>query len=101
MVASVEYHTNFHTGSYGGVQHPSQGSWGARSVVALAMTAVAVVALASLSKGAAAQTYQQECSYDIFNGMVCWMKECHLEEVCTHVFGLQFCHLEEVCTNFK
>ena len=40
MVASVEYHTNFHTGSYGGVQHPSQGSWGARSVVALAMTAV-------------------------------------------------------------
>lgn len=98
MVASVEYHSNIHTGSYGGVHHPSSGSWGARSVVPLAMTAVVIVALASLATGAAAQTYwqDQECRYDLFNGMVC----CRLEEVCTHDFWSTWCHLEEVCTHF-
>lgn len=77
----------------------NQGSWGARTIVPLALTAVAIVALASLPSVAAQyQWWDRECNY-----FQCWDKlchyenDCHLEEVCRHFFGWASCYLEQVC----
>lgn len=65
---------------------------------------VAIVALAVLAKGANAYSLhswvETECGYNSWGQNVCWDKVCHLEEVCTHYWGIASCHLEEVCTHF-
>lgn len=82
-------------------------SWNGRGVSlgSISVALVAVVALAVLAKGANAYSYNTwwdtECGYNAWGDYVCWDKVCHLEEVCTHYWGIARCHLEEVCTHFN
>ncbi|HEV8051401.1 MAG TPA: hypothetical protein VGP47_02820 [Parachlamydiaceae bacterium] len=82
-------------------------SWNGRgvSLSAVPVVLVAVVALAVLAQGANAYPISSwtdtQCGYNFWGGYDCWMKECHFEEVCTHIWGIARCHLEEVCTHYN
>lgn len=70
--------------------------WGGYSVRNLALTTVAVVALASFAATAAAQStwLEEVCEYDFWDGgYYCWLEECHHEKIC----GWFACFIEKVC----